>query len=83
MLRNIINKKLLCILIFIISIFTFALIYKIILNNTVPYDTCLYVSTTMQTFTGNTLIEKNRIAKNVATIQCIITYVLLVYIICI
>lgn len=78
-----INKKEICIILFLVSILLFSLIYKIAIGNNVKYDECLYISTSMQTFTGNTIIEKYRVTKNIATIQCIITYILIVYLVCV
>ena len=37
----------------------------------------IYISTTIQTFTGNGIIEKYNISKNIATFQIIISYIII------
>jgi len=64
------------IILFIISIIFFSFIYKFNIPELSISD-CLYVSTSIQSFTGTNIVDKYNISKKIATIQLIISYTLI------
>ena len=75
---NRINSITIAIIIFftLISIFTF--LYNKY-GNYSEYDS-LYISTSFQTFTGTSIIDTNKTAKNISIVQMILSYILMVII---
>jgi len=60
--------------IFILSVIIFSLIYKNI-DKTLEYSDCIYISVSLQTFTGSSLIDNNKKIRYISTIQIILSYI--------
>ena len=73
-----INSILTAITIFFILILTFTFLYNKY-GNFNEYDS-LYISTSIQTFTGTSLIDTNKTAKRISIVQMILSYILMVII---
>lgn len=65
-------------IIFVVLILIFTFLY----NNYAGYNMqdALYISTSFQTFTGNSIVDQNKKAKNVSIIQMTISYILMIVI---
>lgn len=61
---------------FLFSILIFTFIYKLYIPDLSILD-CLYISTTIQSLTGNSLVEKYQVAKKITIIQIIISYTII------
>lgn len=66
------------IILFFASILLFAFIYKSYIPELSVSD-CIYISTTTQSLTGNTLVERYELAKKITVIQIIISYTIIVF----
>jgi hypothetical protein len=64
------------IIIFILFIIIFSLVYKKV-DNSLDYIDCIYISSAFQTFTGSSIVDKNKKLRYVSTIQLIISYILI------
>ena len=73
-----INSILTAITIFFILILTFTFLYNKY-GNFNEYDS-LYISTSIQTFTGTSLVDSNKTAKRISIVQMILSYILMVII---
>ena len=67
-----IKKYLIKILIFILFLMFFTFIYNF---NGKTFLDSLYISTSFQTFTGTSMVEKDENIKKIATCQMIISYI--------
>ena len=73
-----INSIIVSISIFFTLIFIFAFLYNKYCNFN-EYDS-IYISTSIQTFTGTLLVENNKHAKKISIVQMILSYILMVII---
>lgn len=64
------------IILFLLSILFFSFIYKSYIPELSVSD-CIYISTTTQSLTGNTLVERYEVAKKITVIQIIISYTII------
>jgi len=62
--------------IFLLCIVVFAFIYKLFIPDLSVSD-CIYISAAMQSLTGNSIIDKYEKGKKIATIQIILSYMLI------
>lgn len=65
------------IILFLLSIIFFAFIYKSYIPD-LSFSDCIYISTTTQSLTGNTIVEKYEVAKKITIVQIIISYTIIV-----
>ena len=61
--------------IFILFVVVFTFLYRMT-DDTLSYSDALYLATSYQTFTGASSIEDNKKIRNIATIQMIVSYIL-------
>ena len=62
--------------IFLLCIVIFAFIYKLAIPDLSVSDS-IYISAAMQSLTGNSIVEKYEKGKKIATIQIILSYMLI------
>lgn len=67
-----IKKYLIKILLFVVFLLIFAYIYNL---NGKSLSDSFYISTSFQTFTGTSLVEKEENIKKIATCQMIMSYI--------
>jgi hypothetical protein len=61
--------------IFILFVVVFTFLYKMT-DDTLSYSDALYLAASYQTFTGASSIEDNKKIRNIATVQMIVSYIL-------
>lgn len=72
-------KCLLKIEILLLTFITFIVIFTMLYKNADPtfsYPDALYLAVSYQTFTGASSIEDNKSIRNIATVQMLISYIL-------
>jgi hypothetical protein len=64
--------------IFLIMIIIFAFLYKTTIDG-IDYTDAIHISLCFQTFTGSNLVDIKQQARNIASLQIILSYILITY----